>query len=367
MELHQSHYWRENCLLLNPDFYRWQFSQPPDSAAAGGDQSVVAVDDDGRLLSFLGVVPERASFRGLPLKAAHLITWLSTPEARGRGVGLSMMSYMTQRFDFLLGRSVTPAALRIYQRLGFRYFHGCFRWIAILEPEAALSLAIDPSELSAKRAHARRIDERESVPPYVVGELPSGAESLAAHVLGDSITFDRTNDYLSWRYEAHPHFHYEFLFVGASEKPEGVAVLRTENVSGRTGRVLRIVEFIAAPANSCALARAIFAYGRNQGCAYADCFGMSERYVAGFVAEGGFSTIEEPALRLPHLLRPWEADMDLPGLLFFGRRSTVPEGALGPADDISMIHVSRGDGNMDWPSWSSAVEGGIAPSTTLPG
>src|SRR4029078_1644447 len=99
----------------------------------GGDQSVVVVEE-GRLLSFLGVVPARASFRGRPLKAAHLITWLSAPEARRRGVGLLLMTYMAESFDFLFGRSVTPAALTIYQRLGFRYFANCNRWIGILDP-----------------------------------------------------------------------------------------------------------------------------------------------------------------------------------------------------------------------------------------
>src|SRR6266498_2656504 len=77
IDLHRNHYWRDNCLLLNPEFYNWQFAQPPDSAAAGGDQSVVAVDNEGRLLSFLGVVRARACFRGRSIKAAHLITWLS--------------------------------------------------------------------------------------------------------------------------------------------------------------------------------------------------------------------------------------------------------------------------------------------------
>jgi GNAT superfamily N-acetyltransferase len=351
IDLHRNHYWRDNCLLLNPGFYRWQFAQPPDSAAAGGDQSVVAVDSEGRLLSFLGVVRARASFRGRAIKAAHLITWLSSPAARGRGVGLALMSYMTQTFDFLLGRSVTPAALAVYQRLGFRYFQNCYRWVGILDPEAALSLAVEPSELSAKRAHARRIHEGEAAPVYFVGESPCGAESLAADVLSDSTAFHRTNDYLSWRYEKHPYFRYEFLFVGDASKPEGVAVLRTEDVSGRAGRVLRVVEFIAAPADSCQLATAVFAYGREQRCAYVDCFGMSEYFVAGFVAAGAFSTLEEPDLRLPHLLQPWDADTDPPGLLFFGRRDVGPN-VLGPVDDITRIHVSKGDGNMDWPSWT---------------
>jgi hypothetical protein len=364
IELHRNHYWRENCLLLNPDFYHWQFVEPPNSAAAGGDQSVVAVDDEGRLLSFLGVVLARASFQGCPIKAAHLITWLSSPEARGRGVGLSLMRYMTNNFDFLFGKAVTPAALSIYHRLGFRYFANCSRWIGILDPDATLSLAVEPSGLSAKRAQARRIhaDADGSAPGYVSRKLPSGAASLAANVLSDGATFCRTNDYLTWRYEKHPYFRYEFLFVGAASKPEGFAVLRIEDVSGRMGRVLRVIEFIAAPAHSRQLAIAVFAYGREQGCAYADVFGMSEHYIAGFVAAGGFSTLEESDLRLPHLLQPWDANTDPPGLLFFGRRDVGPNGALGPADDISRIHVSKGDGNMDWPSWVPTIDGGtIAP------
>jgi GNAT superfamily N-acetyltransferase len=366
IDLHRSHYWRDNCLLLNPDFYRWQFAQPPESAAAGGDQSVVAVDDEGRLLSFLGVVRARASFRGRPIKSAHLITWLSSPEARGRGVGLSLMTYMTENYNFLFGRSVTPAALVIYERLGFRYFGSSYRWVGILDPEATLNLAVEPSELSAKRAHARRIHADGSAPVNVGRELPCGAESLAADVLSDGTAFQRTNEYLAWRYQKHPYFRYEFLFVGTSSRPEGIAVMRTEDVSGRTGRVLRIVEFIAGPAHSGRLAAAVFAYGREQECAYADLFGMSEHFVAGFVAAGGFSTLEEPELRLPYLLQPWDANTDPPGLLFFGRRDVSSNGAPGPADDISMIHVSKGDGNMDWPSWVPTIEGGsIAPSTKV--
>jgi hypothetical protein len=366
INLHRNHYWRGNCLLLNPAFYNWQFAQPPESAAAGGDQSVVAVDEEGQLLSFLGVVPVGATFQGWPIKAAHLITWLSAPEARGRGVGLSLMTYMTENFDFLFGRSVTPAALVIYQRLGFRYFASCTRWVGILDPDVSVSLAVEPSELSRKRANARTLPAGESVPAYIVGGVPSGAESLAAEILSEGTTFHRTNDYFAWRYENHPYFRYEFLSLGTPSSPEGVAVIRTEDVSGRTGRVLRVVEFIAAPAHSRRLAAAIFAYGREQRCAYADVFGMSEHFVAGFVAAGGFNTLEEPELRLPYLLQPWDANTDPPGLLFFGPRRDSPNGELGPADDISMIHVSKGDGNMDWPSWVPTIgDGSIAPSTKV--
>jgi hypothetical protein len=366
IELHRNHYWRENCLLLDRKFYQWQFAEPPDSAAAGGDQSVVAVDQEGRLLCFLGVVLARAWSRGRSIKAAHLITWLSLPEVRGRGVGFSLMSYMTKNFDFLFGRSVTPPALAIYQRLGFRYFPNCSRWLAILEPDEALSLAVEPSRLSARRAHARTINPTPSPPDYGVSGLPPAAESLMAEVLSGDTAFCRTTEYLTWRYTNHPCLPYEFLFLGNSSAPRGIAVLRVEEVSGRPGRVLRLVEFVVAPAHSDQLAAAVFAYGREQGCSYADVFGMSEHFVAGFVAAGGFNTLEEPELRLPHLLQPWDANTDPPGLLFFGRRGVAPDGAVGPADDISRIHISKGDGNMDWPSWVPTIGGGsIAPVTNL--
>src|SRR5205809_3953471 len=89
--LHRRHYWRSHCLLLNADFYRWQFAAPPYNAAAGGDQSLVAVNGQGRLLFFLGIVASRCAFQGRPLRGAHIITWLSEPESRGRGLGKHAM------------------------------------------------------------------------------------------------------------------------------------------------------------------------------------------------------------------------------------------------------------------------------------
>jgi hypothetical protein len=108
----------------------------------------------------------------------------------------------------------------------------------------------------------------------------------------------------------------------------------------------------------------VLSHGREQGCAFADVFGMSEQFVAGFVAAGGFNVAEEPDLRLPHLLQPWDPNVEPPGLLFFGRRDPARDGGIGLADDVSRIHVSRGDGNMDWPSWVPAAGSpALAPPT----
>jgi len=360
--LHRDHYWRSHCLLLNPAFYRWQFEEPPPCQAAGGDQSLVAVGPGGRVLSFLGVVPMPASLRGRPLRAAQLISWLTAPEARGRGTGKAIMTSMVERYDLLFGRSVTPAALAIYQGLGFRYFRHCGRWAAVLDPEASLRLAVDPSPESVRRARFRA-GRTEAAGPFRAGaRCPAGVEPLARSVLADSTTFERTHAYFAWRYENHPVFHYEFVWLGDGA-PEGVAVVRVEDVAGREGRVLRVLEYLAGPARARALARAVFAHGRERGCAYADAFGMSEQFVAGLVSAGAFHTLEEPELRLPHLLRPWDAALEAPGLLFFGRREGAGGAGIGPVDDVSRIHVSRGDGNMDWPSWAPAAGSSFAPPT----
>jgi GNAT superfamily N-acetyltransferase len=364
-DLHREHYWRSNCLVLNPDFYHWQFEEPPDSAALGGDQSVVAVDDDGKVLSFLGVVPARASFRNINVSGAHLITWLSAPAARGRGVGRRLMTWMTEQYEFLFGRSVTPAALAIYRQLGFRYFGNCSRWIAVLDPEAALSLAVEPSEATAKRVCARAV--RGSWSSFHLSrEVPHGVGDLSRGVLSDSLTFDRTDEYLAWRYARHPCLPYEFLVLGGSSGPDGFAVFRVEEVSGRGGRVLRVVEFIAATGQGKRLAEALFAHGHEQSCAYVDLFGISERFVSGFIAGGGFDALEESEIQLPHLLQPWDANIEPPGVLFFGRRRSSGGAGEGLVDDISSVHVSKGDGNLDWPSWVPGRGGAsIAPPTRL--
>ena len=363
IDLHYFHYWRTHCLLLNPDFYRWQFIEAPDCASAGGDQSIVAIGRDGELLSYLGLVPMAASFRGTTIRAAHLITWLTAPGARGQGVGLQLMSDVVARFEFLFGRSVTPPALAIYRQLGFRYLKPCSRWIAVLDPDATIGLAVDPSELSVKRAHVRAVRLEMRGAFFVSKEVPPGADVLSKAVFSESTAFDRTKAAMSWRYEKHPFLHYMFLSLGDPIRPDGIAVLRPEEVRGRPGKVLRILEFIAAQEHSRKLAEAVLAYGFENRCAYADLFGMSERFAAGFVAAGGFNVIEEPDLRLPHLFQPWEPEVEPPGLLFFGRPSSLKDG-IGAVDDMTRVYVSKGDGNMDWPSWVPSPDGeSVAPLT----
>ena len=365
-DLHEKHYWRSHCLLLNQKFYCWQFVENPYSVEAGGDQSVVAIGQNGELLSFLGLVPMPASFCGRPIQAAHLISWLSSPESRGRGVGKKLMSHVSERYDFLFGRSVTPAALAIYQSLGFRYFGRCGRWIAVVNPDETISLAVNPSEIGKKRIRARAIKSTKSVSYYVCKEVPPGAAGLFSTIFNSCVAFDRTNDYLSWRYEKHPYLDYRFLVVGDPLSPDSFAVLRTENVSGRSGRILRILEFIAGSDASIRLAEAIFAYASDQGCAFMDVFGISEQFVVGFVAMGGFNWEEEPAISLPHLFQPWDEDPQPPGVLFFGRPNFLTGKHIGPVDDITKIYVSKGDGNMDWPSWIPiGGKESIAPPTRL--
>lgn len=356
-ELHRRHYWRSNCLLLNRNFYRWQLLLPPESAAAGGDQSVVAVDKRGQLLSFLAVAPASAVFRARPMKGAHLISWLSPPEARGRGIGSAVISSVIDQYDFVFGRSPRPASLSIFKRLGFRCLVSCRRWLAVLDPEAAVRLAVDANGASAKRAAARKIDIRGAAEGRIDRTVPPAAASLATEVLTDSTAFERTHDYLGWRYEMHPFFDYRFLSINGSREPTGFAVVRIEDVSGRSGRVLRIIEFIAAPQNSLSLANAVLSYGSEQQCAYADMFGVSERFVSGFLAAGGFDAAEEPELRLPHLLQPWDPSIEMPDLIFYARRDDRLAGGIGPADDMSLVHVSKGDTNLDWPSWVPTADG----------
>jgi len=363
MELHREHYWRSHCLLLNPDFYRWQFVEPPGSIGEGGDQSIVAVDGDGRLLSYLGLVPMSASCCGRSLRAAHLMTWLTAPAARGHGVSMQLMSHVVEQFDFLFGRSVTPAALAIYQRLNFRYFRACSRWVLVLDPKSTQDLVVDPSETSAKRAAARAVLPDKPPAFSVTTQVPPGASALSKRVLSASTAFERSEENLKWRYQRHPYLRYVFLVLGEPDEPLGVAVARVEDVRGRPGKVLRVVEFIAQPEHNRELAEAVAAFGLEHDCAFADLFGMSERFVFGLVLIGGFNVLEEPDLKLPHLFQPWEADLDPPGLLFYGRRDDRT-GQLGPADDVTRIYVSKGDGNMDWPSWVPSAEGrSIAPPT----
>jgi len=366
IDLHWNHYWRSHCLILNQDFYKWQFVSYPDPAPEKGDQSIVAVNENEELLSYLGLVPMPVFFRRSRLNGAHLITWLTAPSARGQGVGLKLMTHVTEKYDFLFGRSVTPAALAIYQQLGFRYFKHCSRWIAILDPDMAISLAVNPSDLSIKRAKARAVSIDSAAKFTISDQPPPRVGNLSESVHAGGVAFIRTDEFLKWRYQQHPFYDYKFLFIGDPEIPDGLAVLRLEQVAGRTGTALRVVEFIAPHARQPGLAKAVLEYGIENHCAYADLFGMSEKYVSGFLASGGYDAREEENLQLPYLLQPWDSEIEPPGLLFYGRRGVANQLGMSPIDDMTETYVSKGDGNMDWPSWVPSADGSsFAPPTKL--
>jgi GNAT superfamily N-acetyltransferase len=350
-ELYQQHYWRPRCLLLDDEFYAWQMRQPPLSRALGGDQSLAAVDETGQLLAHLALFPSPVWDHGRDRTGIHLISWLAAPQARGQGVGPALMQRATELADVLAGRSLSPPSRAVLRRLGFRYLTRCQRWVGVLDPAACAPLLIDPP------AHAEKVLLRQAwptrvPPPFTTSrQPPAGVEDLARQALQHAWAFARTRDMLTWRYQQHPRLRYDFLWLGDGSRPRGVAITRTETILGRPGRALRICEFLTSADAAVDLAHAVAAWGRQQGCAFMDLFGLSEQFVAGFVAAGGWNTWEEPELRLPTLLSPWDPDDTPPGVVMFSRAD--PRTGIALTDNLAECYWSKGDGNMDWPSWAA--------------
>jgi len=353
-ELYRRHYWRPHCLLLDEPFYDWQIRQPPLSRQRGGDQSVVAVDAQGRLLAHLALFPEVVWDHGRDRTGLHLISWLADPQVRGVGLGSAMIDHVKGLSDLLVGRSLSAPSRAAFMKQQFRYLTRCQRWLGVLHAPACLPLLIEPPEQAAKVLQ-RREWPRGQPRPYRTGpHPPSGAETLARQVLRGSVAFARTQEYLTWRYTHHPRLHYDFLWLGDAARPHAWAVTRTETIGGRPGKALRILEFLAPDEAAVDLAHALADWGRQQGCAFMDQFGLSERLLAGFVAAGAWNTLEEPELRLPTLLSPWDPNDAPPGILLYSR----PEPGTGIAltDNVADFYLSKGDGNMDWPSWAAVAQ-----------
>ena len=351
--LYAEHYWRPHCLILDEAFYDWQIRRPPLSQKRGGDQSLAAFDEQGRLLAHLAHFPHPVWVRGAEQVGTYLISWLTHPDAQGRGIGTATMAQIQTLGTVSMGRSLSPPSRAVLMKRGFRYLTRCQRWVGILDAQSCKALMIEPNDLALKAAKRRQMPDRAGPACQTSRVPPSGAETLAWDVLSQGVSFARSQEYLRWRYSEHPRLTYDFHWLGSERRPRAWAVTRTETILGRPGRALRIVEFVAPPEASRDLAAALAAWGREQGCAFLDCFGLAERFVVGLVAAGGWNTLEEPELRLPTLLAPWDAHDDPPGVLLDSSRD--PRSGLAPTDDASSFYLSKGDGNMDWPSWAAAA------------
>ena len=306
------HWRRGHVLARDAELLRWQHPRPeqPDRV------SVLAAEEEGRLVAMLGFVPFTGCVRDERVRGGWMTNWLVVPEARGRRLGLALVEHVLGAEYELVGALAANAATRhVLGPAGFVEVE-LRRWVRVLD-QAALR------ELLAGR----------EVPEEAWAAWAEPATGAAEAAAGGFVGACRDKEYLRWRYDEHPRFRYEVLRDG------GLAAYRIETVAGTEARVMRVVDFLGGAELAAALVEA----ARRAGAAFADFACTSARFAAPLEA-AGFAREELLPARLPGRFQPLDFS-DRPLVSCFWAAPRLGGDLFG--DDL---YVTRADSDLDRPN-----------------
>jgi Acetyltransferase (GNAT) domain len=344
LQAHIDEDWRRGHILARDErLLRWQHSFPEDPKRL----SVLVAREGERIVGSLGVIVVSFCVHGRRCTGGWLTTWIATPAARKRQVGLRLLRRVLEEpFGFVGTTAANETGLRLYRALGFSVNPSIPRWVRVISRDALATLLGDrapphdeppqPPARSALRisswseAFAERWDElwERRFAPRLVGTWRDAA-------------------YLCRRYLEHPWFAYAVRVAqDADGSPRGLAVHRIADIRGAEGRVVRIVELLGDPEAASALASDIVAAGARAGAAFAEFYCTSGR-VAEPLEACGFTLESEPAGALPALFEP--INFDMPPILTGAFRAGAELGGDSAIFDSDALYITRSDGDGDRP------------------
>jgi GNAT superfamily N-acetyltransferase len=313
------HWRRGHVLARDEELLRWQHRRPeqPDRL------SVLAAEEDGRLVAMLGFVPFAACVRDERVRGGWMTNWLVVPEARGRRLGLALVQHVLGSEYELVGALAANAATRhVLAAAGFAEVE-MRRWVRVLDVEALRKLLAGrdvPEEAWAAWAETDLVAQSHEV-------------RHVAPAQGGFVGACRDEPFLRWRYEEHPRFRYKVMRDG------GLAAWRIEAVAGSEARVMRVVDFLGGPELAAALGEAA---GRA-GAVFADFACASARFGAPLEV-AGFAREDRLPATLPGRFQPLDFT-DRPLVSCFWAAPHLGGDLFG--DDL---YVTRADSDLDRPN-----------------
>jgi Acetyltransferase (GNAT) domain len=258
VSLFLDNYWAKNHIYVRvPGLFEWTFGRQNLWDQPG--YSFAIAEDKDEVVGILGGIPFVFNSMGQDSRAIWLVNYMVRPNYRRGPLALRLLKMFRRLpYETVIAFGNNPAVVPLYRALGARILSEMPRHFAVL-PKAAermvnlLSLAYPDSLAGRAESLARAFTLANPVdgPPASVNSLPprwntSDWPRIASQTVGAA----RDLDYLTWRYQKHPYFHYRFLIV-PEEDHLGLAIWRLETIRCATPQGLvevdqigRLVEFL---------------------------------------------------------------------------------------------------------------------------
>lgn len=331
--------WVHQTVLSIVDFFDWQFKYYP--GGNGVNRSLVIIDrKTNGIYGFFGIVPKRFIFSGNILKGAEITTWIISEELRGKSFASGMLNHLINNYDFICAvGGVTPPALYVYKRMGFKCIRSIPRFYKIynIERTKRISNITDLglellSKINIKVESLPNVEEFNSMSKY-----KNFYESLNC--------FSRSISYVEWRYINHPFFKYKIFVTNPNSEKEVFLVLRIQGLE--TICLCHVIDFYGCEEGFLDALNFIDYYCVNNSVDFADFYCLSSHITKYFWSNGWFSVLDDLEVTIPHLFNPIELrNPPTVSVIMHAPKH------LTQLCDINRLYITKGDGDLDKPTIS---------------
>lgn len=295
--------WNRVIPLCSKQFYEWQFLHPPGTRER--DNCCIAVDDDGGIIGVMGLHERPFVYAGSSIPGAELTTWIVRSDTQNKGVGPQMLQYLQGKYEFLLGLGITPAAVTVYLRHGFRFFNPIPRFMRVLNWERVTKFAqIDERAKKIDRYWKQRFERS--------GYRNCGLDVDRADAIGTSFAhstnmFTRNREFLRWRYADHPTFKYEVTVVRstANDADGAVVAFRVQDPVPDL-RVAHVTDLYGDDESMRSALSYLDDELRSRNVDFVDFYSTNGKHQGLFLTNDWFSLGSDNFFNFPHLFNPIE-------------------------------------------------------------
>ena len=331
--------WVRQIALSNETFYKWQFRSAPENL--NRDLNMVAIEKN-KIIGIMGLNRRSFNNKGNLIKGAEMTTYVVAKAARGKGVGKSIMTALQEEYSFLAASGITNSALPIYLDKGFRFIKCLPRFVLI-----------ENYDLIKRFCKINSIGERIINRPKRVSASdfrlhsanPQNLSNLALKHAHQMNCFSRDFENLTWRYENHPCYKYNYAIISDSEEIDKAVglIFRTDYVEGM--KILHIIDLFGEVSKIKFAISFIKNKVREEKYSFADIICSNTFIMEGFYEDGWISINDEDYAQVPNLFYPLELRNPATSSIAIWCKEKNFTGL-----NIGMNHFVKGDLDLDRPT-----------------
>jgi len=333
--------WNRPISLGDFNFYKWQFIDVPNQDNI--DNCCIAINENLDVIAVMGVNNREFIENNNTINAGELTTWIVKEEYRNKGIGPKMITFLTNKYEILIGMGISNDALPVYIRSGFKYLKAVPRYVKIMDWDKITKYAEYDS--NAKKIDRYYNKKRKEKSFRTIDFSEKSFENINTLFSQTNNLFSRNYQYIKWRYLNHPMFKYDINIIQSDSNPGyGVFVATRTEVSDDNLKILRIVDLFGDNKDIEAAISYLLEFAKLNNIPIVDFFGTNSNINSFLIKDGWFSTMDNDFFYFPHLFQPTELRKPSTTSLIYW--SKYDETSLY---DIGKLYLTKQDADFDRP------------------